>query len=158
MNEREFSTRVRACADRLWRISWSILRCGADCDDAVQEALLRAWQKKSALREERYFETWLTRILINECKRILKRRSNSAQPLPEHLAERAQVENRALSDGLAALPPDTRIPIILHYMEGYSVREISMMLRLPETTVKWRLHSGRRRLREELSVGEEQSK
>lgn len=158
MNEREFSARVRACADSLWRISWSILRCGADCDDAVQEALMRAWQKKGALREERYFETWLTRILINECKRILKRRSHSAQPLPEQLAEQAQVENRALSDGIAALPSDMRIPIILHYMEGYSVREISMMLRLPETTVKWRLHSGRRRLREELSVGEDESK
>lgn len=158
MNEREFSTRVRACANKLWRISWAILRSGADCDDALQEALLRAWQKIASLKEERYFETWLTRILINECKRILKRRSASERPLPEHLAEQAQVENRALADAIAVLPPDTRIPILLYYMEGYSVREISFLLRLPETTVKWRLHSGRRRLREEVSGGEDERK
>lgn len=151
MNEREFSTRVRACTQRLWRISWSILRCGADCDDALQETLLRAWQKIDGLREERFFETWLTRILINECKRTLKRRADGLKQISENRPEEACPENRELAEAIALLPLETRIPIVLHYMEGYSIREIAAMLRLPETTVKWRLHSGRKRLKEELN-------
>ena len=74
MNEREFSQRVRNCRDKLWRVSYAILRNGADCDDALQEALLRAWRQIGSLREEKYFDTWLTRILINEAKRILRQR------------------------------------------------------------------------------------
>ena len=155
MDEREFSMRVHGCMNRLWRISWSILRCGADCDDAVQEAIFRAWRKRGTLREEKYFETWLTRILINECRRMLRRRGSGNAPAPESYADQAEPENPELADAIAALPVELRLPIVLHYMEGYRIQEIAGILRLPETTVKWRLRSGRQRLRCELDAGEE---
>lgn len=147
MTEKEFTGRVRAITDRLWRTSYAILRCGADCDDALQEALLRAWRQRSGLKDERYFETWLTRILINEAKRIAKRSAHRAEPLPESLAG-ADTAHRALHDAILALPEELRLPLVLHYMEGYSQREISTMLHLPQTTVQWRLHSARKRIRD----------
>ena len=150
MNEREFSTRVRACTDKLWRVSWAILQNGADCDDALQEALMRAWRHIGALRDERYFETWLTRILINECKDVLKRRAKGPRALPESVAEAPQPEYRELWDAIRALPVNERIPLVLKYVEGYRTRDIAAMLRLPETTVKWRLHSARQHMRNEL--------
>ena len=114
--------RVHGCMNRLWRISWSILRCGADCDDAVQEAIFRAWRKRGTLREEKYFETWLTRILINECRRMLRRRGSGNAPVPESLADQAEPENPELADAIAALPVELRLPIVLHYMEVYRIQ------------------------------------
>lgn len=84
MDDREFGERVRACAHRLHRIAYLILRNESDCEDAAQESLLRAWRGLYSLRDERYFETWLIRILINECKKILRARARrSASELPD---------------------------------------------------------------------------
>ena len=66
MTESVFSERVRALQGPLWRIAWAILRNRADCDDAIQEALLRAWNRIGSLRDETAFDTWLMRILVNE--------------------------------------------------------------------------------------------
>lgn len=150
MQRAEFAARVRGCERRLYRVARTLLSCDADCEDAVQEALLRAWSRLDGLREERYFETWLIRILINECRRLARRRPDVAE-LPENLP--AWESSNAVMDALRALPPKHRIAVELHYVEGYSVREIAELLRLPEGTVKWRLHQGRALLRTEL--GEE---
>ena len=150
MNEREFSTRVRACTDKLWRVSWAILQNGADCDDALQEALLNAWRHIGSLREPRYFETWLTRILINQCKDTLRRRARDPRALPESIAETPPPEHPELWDAIRALPVSERIPLVLKYVEGYRTKDIAAMLRLPEATVKWRLRSARQHMRNEL--------
>jgi len=153
MNQLEFCERVRACTPKLWRISYAILRNGADCDDALQEALLRAWRHIPTLRDSALFETWLTRILINESRRLLKKRAQTASPDIPVRAEEAPAENRDLHDALQALRPQERIPVVLHYMEGYRTREIAGMLGLPESVVKWRLRAGRQRLKAELEDG-----
>ena len=109
---------------------------------------MRAWRQIGSLREEKYFKTWLTRILINEAKRILKRRVNAPGQIAEK-AEAADSANPDLHDAILALPVGLRIPLVLHYMEGYSVKEISAMLQLPVTTVQWRLHSARKQIRDD---------
>lgn len=147
----DFTARVRACERRLYRIARTMLPSDADCEDAVQETLLRAWDKLGALRQEQYFETWLIRILINECRQLYRRGLNQTAELPENLTAPAQ--DSSLLDALMSLPEKHRIPLELHYIEGYSVREIARMLRLPEGTVKWRLSRGRTLLQNEL--GEE---
>lgn len=151
MNRTDFIHRVLACERRLYRIARTMLRSDADCEDAVQEALLRAWAKKHTLREEQFFETWLIRILINECRAIYRKRPREEDEVPANLA--APVQDAFLLIALMNLPEKHRIPVELHYIEGYSVREIAMMLRLPEGTVKWRLSRGRTLLKNEL--GEE---
>ena len=70
MNRTDFILRVRGCERRLYRVARTMLRSDADCEDAVQEALLKAWSKLGSLREEQFFETWLIRILINECRKL----------------------------------------------------------------------------------------
>ena len=66
MTESVFSERVRALQGPLWRIAWAILRNGAYCDDAIQETLLRAWNRIGSLRDETAFDAWLMCILVNE--------------------------------------------------------------------------------------------
>lgn len=150
MTESVFSERVRALHGPLWRIAWAILRNGADCDDAIQETLLRAWNHIGSLRDETAFDAWLMRILVNECKDLLRRRARRPQTSMEAAPElTAPVENIALRDAIFALPLSLRLPLLLHYMEGYSVKETARMLHLPETTVHWRLHAARKRIRDE---------
>ena len=83
-------------------------------------------------------------------KDLLRRRARSRQiPLEAAPEAAAPAENAALRDAVFALPLSLRLPLLLHYMEGYSVKETARILRLPETTVHWRLHAARRKIRDE---------
>ena len=82
MTQTEFTQRVLTMQDRLYRVSCTLLRCEADREDAVQSALEKAWRGRFLLRQEQYMETWLTRILINECYAIM-RRSRRIIPMAE---------------------------------------------------------------------------
>lgn len=144
MNKQEFEQRVMACANRLHTIALAILCNEADCYDAVQDALVKAWMRLETLRQPQYFETWLVRILINECKRALRSRSrHAASELPESYPA-AEMPDPAVFDALRQLPVQYRLPLVLHHVEGYSVEECAGMLSLPMTTVKWRLFQGRK--------------
>ena len=79
MDNQEFQDRVRACERRLYATAYLLLHVTADCEDAVQEAVLRAWQRLPGLQNPQFFETWLTRIVINECKSQLRRRSRRGE-------------------------------------------------------------------------------
>ena len=154
MDSREFAQRVEAMQGALYRVAYGLLLNRADCADAVQEALLRAWEKRGSLREAAYFETWLTRSLINECYGMLRRR-RAALPL-DGLPEPAAPPDAdpALHDAIARLDRKLRLPVVLHYMEGYGVDDIARMLRVPSGTIKTRLARARALLRLQLTDDE----
>jgi len=156
MTTQEFARRADACAARMYAIAYLTLRSEADCEDAVQEALLRAWRGLASLRDEKLFETWLIRICINESRRLLRRRARRAELPFEEAAFAAVAPPRdpALRDALRALELRFRLPLVLHYIDGYTEKETAAILRLPVSTVKWRLHEGRARLRAELEEKE----
>ena len=149
MRQTEFIDRARACERRLYRVARTMLSREADCEDAVQEALLRAWERLDTLREEAYFETWLIRILINQCKSLRRRRPTAEAELTEDIPMSPEGEP-ALLDALMKLPGKLRIALELHYIEGYSVKESSRIMNIPEGTVKWRLSRGRAALKAEM--------
>ena len=151
MNREEFTARVQALTDRLYRVSYGQLREEQDRRDAVQETLLKAWASLHRLRSEDYFETWIIRILLNECHN-LQRRAQRAAPL-EAAPPTPEPDfdgNAEIRDAVRALPEKLRTALSLHYMEGYRVREIARILRVPEETVKSRLRRARAALRELL--------
>lgn len=148
MEREEFTRRVRAVTDRLYRISYGQLREPQDRMDAVQNALLKAWSARHRLRDPAHFETWLIRILINECHN-LQRRQRPTMPL-EFLPDRpddAPGGNPDVRDAILQLPEKQRIVVILHYMEGYKIAEIAKILRLPDETVRSRLKRARAALK-----------
>lgn len=157
MNDREYSARVRAMERKLYRIAHAILWCDADCADAIQEAVFKGWMKKNSLREEKYFETWLIRILINECRNLLRRQKVAPLPLNEAAKAAAPEENPQLRAALMELPEKYRMPLLLHHLEGYSLSDIARMLDIPQTLVKSRLHQARTQLRRLLTAGGEQA-
>lgn len=147
MDRDSFIAEIEACSGMMYRVAWSILRNNADCEDALQEAALKAWEKRGHLRNEAYFRTWITRILINACYDTQRKRRRVI-PLDE-VAERAAAASSdpALTLALEALPEKLRLPLTLHYLEGFSVEEIARILRIPAGTVKSRLHQARSQLR-----------
>ena len=149
MLQADFIQRVRACERRLYRVARTMLPQECDCEDAVQEALLRAWNRRETLRQEAYFDTWLIRILINQCKTYYRRRPPEPAELTEDIVQ-VSSEETPLLEALMALPCKMRVTLELHYIEGYSVAETARILRLPEGTVKWRLKRGRELLKESM--------
>lgn len=148
MDKEAFADVVLASTDSLYRISKSILKNDADCEDAVQEAIATGFGKLSTLRQEAYAKTWLTRIAIHECYSLLKKREKTAAMLAEPEGEEyISTDYTDLYDALNALKREYRLTIVLHYLEGYSVEETAKILRIPAGTVKSRLSRGRRELR-----------
>lgn len=132
----------------LYRVSWGMLRNNEDCADAIQEALTRAWQKRDSLRNLSSFRPWLVRILTNTCTDMLRKRpKQDCVPIEEDTAIVEQNEDPVpLHEAIDRLSSEQRVVTLLHYLEGYSIKEISDMLGVPSGTVKSRLMYARQRL------------
>lgn len=154
MNAEELGERMIAMTPTLYRISRGLLCCEADREDAVQSAIEKAWGKAARLREPDKLRPWLIRVLINECHDIgrRKRREIPMDRLPDAAAQ--PDPGAELREALRSLPERERVPLLLHYIEGFSIREIADTLRCPQGTVLSRMDRGRRLLRERLEGGE----
>jgi len=155
MTSEDFAARIEDMMQTLHRVCYALLPCAPDREDAVQAALLRAFEKLYTLREDRFFQTWVVRILINECRAIVRSRRGEipVERVPEREAPAGA--DPAVHDALLALPAQLRLPVVLHYMQGYPVSEIAKMLKIPQGTVKSRMRKAREALRNCLEEGEE---
>ncbi|MCH5286171.1 MAG: RNA polymerase sigma factor [Christensenellaceae bacterium] len=153
MDEQVWLARMREAEESLYHVACAILTSETDRRDAMQETALRAWEHRRSLRNEAYFKTWATRIAINVCRDIMRknRRVMPVEGLPERPAPELPSELHLTIEGL---PERLRLPLVLYYLEGFSVEETARALGLPEGTVKFRLHQARKALRVELD-GEE---
>jgi RNA polymerase sigma-70 factor (ECF subfamily) len=149
---------ARRDLDRAYRLAGLILGDALEAEDAVQDALLRAWRSVGTLRDLEGFQAWFDRILVNGCRDRLRRRRTirfipldpSVDPAVPSDPFRAIAERDALLGGLTALDPDERVVIVLHYWADLSLEQIAARIGTPLGTVKSRLHRARNRLRTEL--------
>lgn len=158
MDKQQFVEKVISGEQTLYRVVRSMLRSEADQQDAIQEAVLKAWAKRGTLRNEEYFTSWLVRILINECKNMYKKQSRlvlKATWEDDSLGENHMDFREDLNAMMDALPERLRLPIVLHYIEGFPVKDIASMLHCPQGTIKKRLFDARKTLRIELEQNEE---
>lgn len=154
MDDKVFTDRLLSSEKMLYRIAATLLPCEADRLDVMQETALRAWQSRRSLREESYFTTWLTRILINECRSLYRRQKRLVlmdQPPDVPVPPDNDPELRLM---LEDLPSRQREALCLFYLEGFSIRDMARILRIPEGTVKYRLHEARKALKVELTEKE----
>lgn len=152
MNKDQFTAQILEAESSLYHIAKSILRDDEDCADAMQNAILHAYEKLHTLRNEKYFKTWLTRILINECYHILRSRKISV-PYEDYFETSEQVQKEDYSEVYEAvmeLEDIYRIPLVLFYVEGFSIKDVCKILKLSQSTVKMRLYRSRKLLKEKL--------
>ncbi len=152
MDKEDFAARITSAQGSLYRIACSYLACEHDRLDAIGEAICKAWQKRDTLRSERYFNTWLVRILIRECIAI-QRRQRRTTPVEQLMPPDVPTQNEDLRLALSRLPQKLRAATVLHYMEGYSVQEVASMLGTTKGAVCSRLSRARESLRALLKEG-----
>jgi RNA polymerase sigma-70 factor (ECF subfamily) len=155
VDEKTFVGEVTAMERTLYRVSRSMLNNWADCADAVQEALKKAWEKRGRA-EEAYFRAWLMRIVINECRNVQRQKSRMVAMAEVPQSAQMEAPDTALRDAVMGLPEKFRLPLILNCLEGFTVAEAARMLAIPEGTVKWRLSKARELLRKEIDETEAQ--
>lgn len=155
MTQAEFTGRVVAMQDTLYRVSCTILPQLCDREDAVQSAIEKALRKRMLLRSDAALEAWLTRILINECYVLLRRKKRETlfDELPPQ-RETAPDAHPDIYQLFTSLEEKYRLPMVLYYVEGYTVEECARMLRLSKNTLKSRLHRGRQFLRQNIDLEE----
>ena len=147
MTNEEFAKIATDTAEVMYRVSKSILKRDEDCEDAVHEAIVKAFSKLYSLKNDSFAKTWLIRIVINECYAILRKRKREiySEEITEEEAEKQDYSE--LYTALNRLPADYRVTLVLYYIEGYSVGETADILKVSEGTVKSRLSRGRKKLR-----------
>lgn len=136
---------IEGCKQGLYKTAVAMLKNDADAADAIQDTVLKCYENLKGLREPKFFKTWLTRILINQCNRILKRRGNII-PIHEHPEleyTKPDSSGREFVELLNKLEEQYRIVLFLYYVEEFSIKEISVILEMKENTVKTRLSRGR---------------
>ena len=156
MDREEFALRVSARRNQLYRTAYLYLGREADALEAVDEAVYQALRHLRQLREEQYFETWLTRILLNECHRELRRRKRLAgeDALPESAGPDAY-DVLPLREAVSRLPEELRQVVILRFFADRTLSETAECLKLPVGTVSTRQRKALQLLR--LELGEEEN-
>ncbi len=171
----EFVQRYGRC---LMAFSVRTCRNVENAEDVFQDTLLKAYQALADLREPKALRTWLYRIAANNC-RMMWRKDKVARTisleefkppgwesgeiievadwsdLPDDAAARAELKE-AFEEGLAELPAEYRMVLLMRDVEGLSTKEAAEALEIGESAVKMRLHRARMALRHHLAGYHEQ--
>ncbi|MCA5013561.1 MULTISPECIES: RNA polymerase sigma factor [unclassified Enterococcus] len=132
----------------LYNAAYKLLLNDEDVADCLQETEIRAWQKITNLKNEAAFNTWIFRIMVNSAKDILKKRVKGIEFEEKHVQNGiVDCEIPDLTQELNALSEIYRIPLVLYYYAGFSIKEISEQLKMSTNTVKTRLMRGRVKLK-----------
>lgn len=155
-----FTELQRGTIDKLYAIARLILRDGDRAQDATQEAYIAAWRRLGGLRDPDKFEPWLRRLLVNACYQESRKATRRAKvesqvwPIDSGMSDPAaqSVDRDELSRAFAALSPEQRALIVLHYHLGLPMHETALILGLPVGTVKSRLHRTKAQMRATLDA------
>ena len=136
---------------KLYKTARSILADNDDIEEAIQQTIILVYKNIYKLKKEKYFTTWMMRILINECKKIWNqnsKRDKMFSDLEDHkeIVEKEQEDYGFVTKALNGLDKEFREVTILYYYDEFSVKEISKILNLPQGTVKSRLARARLKL------------
>lgn len=137
----------------LYNIAQAMLKNDEQSADAIANTILKAYTKLKTLKKPEYFKTWISRILINECKDIL-RKNKKIVYIEEYYNQTNEQEVDTISkeekidviDAINKLDKKTKDVVILYYYNELKIEEIAKILNLPEGTVKSRMNTAKNKL------------
>lgn len=154
-----FEALVRGAGDHLLAVARKILRDPDAAEDALQQAVIRAWRSLPQLRDPDRFDAWLYRILVMACyaeANRSRRLSGHVRTLPEAGVERdiatGIADREALEHAFRDLTPAHRAVIVLHYFGGLPLNEVARIVGVTHGTARSRLHYAQRALRTALEA------
>ncbi len=147
----------RKYGDEIFRTCFLILKNRESAEDAVMDTYVRAMNKIGGFRGDSSEKTWLTRIAINICKDTLKsaaRKYASDDELPETIAAKDSFSGlelkSAVSDAVKALPDNYREAAVLHFYNGFTIKECARIAGVTQTTMAYRIKKAGELLRKAL--------
>ncbi|WML60818.1 sigma-70 family RNA polymerase sigma factor [Neobacillus sp. PS2-9] len=161
-NKSAFEKLIQQHYERIYRTAYLYVHNEEDALDVVQEATYQAFTSIHSLKNPEYFMTWLTRIVIRCSGQVLKRKSNVV-PLSDEIvsnlpgqADSNIEESIQLLNAIQQLRENYRTVIILFYYYDYSIKMISSVMEIPESTVKTYLSRGKAELKKSYKNEEDQ--
>ena len=161
--ERGAEVLVKEYGTRLYATAFRLCQNGQDAEDLVIRTFARVIERIRSYNGKSSFFSWMCAILANFHRMDGRRKAANAlvfdpEP-PDRVDDRpnpaealvADDEAAAIRAAVDALSEDLRTTIVLHYFDEMSVPEIANVLEVPEGTVYWRLHEGRKMIRENVS-------
>lgn len=157
--ERKIEDIIDTYGDLLYRTGLMMLGEPQDVQDILQEVMLKYMQKAPDFHDSEHEKAWLLRVTVNLCKDMLRFRSRHqylrledlhAEEFDKEAVDAADEESRELFGEIEALSPKWRIVILLHYVEGYSLREIADILATSENAVKKRMQRAKAALKKRM--------
>ena len=145
MTAKQFARRMEESQTKFYRLAYCYVKNEHDALEILSEAAYRGFIHLKRLEKPEFFDTWMSRIIINCACDLLKKqnRYDFHEPddsLPAREEDLSVDDRLDLYQALDTLSPDEKSLIILKYFEDRSFREISSILNLPESTVKTRLY------------------
>lgn len=132
----------------LFRMGIILLSNEQDAEDAVQETFFKYLKKMPAFRDREHEKAWFLKVVTNTCRDTRRYQARhpacSMETCQEH---EIREEYGGVIEELASLPEKYKIPVYLHYIEGYSVKEIAGMTKCSQAAVKKQLQRGREALK-----------
>lgn len=143
----------------MYKTAWVYLKNDMDIADAIQDTILACYENMDTLRNPKYFKTWMTRVLINKCNDIIRKRQyfEDIEVVTIEGEFDQQFERCEWKELLNSLEEKYSIVILMHYYDGLSAKEIGKVLGLNTNTVLTRLRRGRQQLRKALEISACQS-
>lgn len=118
-----------------------------DAQDALQETFIRYIYKSPVFHDKEHEKAWLFRVTVNCCKDILRFRFRHSYLEPETLnIPQVQTPDTGLLREVLKLPEKQRLPVVLHYIEGYSYEDIGNIMGISENAVKKRMQRAKNEL------------
>ncbi|MBQ4551414.1 MAG: sigma-70 family RNA polymerase sigma factor [Clostridia bacterium] len=150
MRDEEFAARIESSRNKLYKIAVMYTGGHSQAADALDEAIYKALCNLKKLRRQEYFDTWMTRILINVCHNERKRqkRMRTLSELSETEAE--QFDALPLKEAIGRLPQNLQDIVILRYFSGYTLTQTAQLLDIPQGTAATRQRKALQLLRLEL--------
>jgi len=132
----------------LYNMARKFLKNEEDIADCLQETMMDAFKNIKSLKKDKYFDTWLCRILINNSNKIINKNNRILDyKAILHEEKNTSIDSLELRNLLLSLGSKYSVPLVLYYYNGYSIKEISEILDLPINTIKTRLARAKSRLK-----------
>lgn len=146
-----FTELMTSQMQHMYKTAYAVLANDDDAADAISDTILTCWEKLGQLKEAGYFKTWMTRILVNKCYDILRKKERFLvqEEIPDVPVHDEQYERAEWKAAISRLDEKYRVVMLLYYVEGFRTAEIGEILAMPESTVRTRLARGREKLAQE---------
>ena len=150
-----FSQLILGMEKDLYKVAKMRLSCEDDINDAVQETIIQTYKHIKNVRKTEYFKTWMIKILINNCNKIYKKSSKYKKTdyndktlvFPYSTQDERIIENLDFYILIKNLTYKERISLILFYLLEFTTKDISKILKEPESTIRNRISRARMKLK-----------